>query len=1309
MRRLCYTLALLASFFINTQLVWGQDASRSNHRNVELHDLSTLYDSDQNKQLRKHKDAYLMQIKFDQLPSKATTKKLEKMGVKMHSYISDNTYLVSYPQNLSLAEAKELGITAYGVQKGEQKIAKTLSDKNYPEYCVNGDKVELAFSFPRNSNQSENKELLTSYGVEILENQHRDGATITGLVDPAKVATIADEAAITFVDVVTPPIEMLNHEVRSLQQVNYVNSATGKNLNGSGVTIGVGDGGELGSHLDFEGRIINYANGSYASFGDHGDHVAGIVGGGGTLNPRHRGMASEAEFVIQKTSLITLYMPDYFADHNMVLTNNSYGTSFNCDLNGTYNYSSQTLDIQMRDYPEVLHVYAAGNSGNLSCEPYPAGYRSVLRYYQSAKNVLTVGNVDQNRVIKANSSRGPVLDGRLKPEICGVGTSVYSTGREFNYKSKSGTSMAAPAVTGTLGLMYESYRNENGGNNPKSALMKAIACNTADDLGNPGPDYIYGYGLINARRSIETIEAGNFQSDEISDGESNTHSISVPAGTSKVKVMLYWHDKEAETYPVKALVNNLDMVMTTPSGTNYEPWVLDHTATGVDDVATRGVDDLNNIEQITLDNPAAGNYTITIDGTEIPFGPQDYHITYEFVTDEVIITSPLGGEVFTPSTTEYIQWDVNANNTSTFKVEYSIDNGSSWNTLSANVPANQRFFSWSVPSSMSETAFVRVSKNDGSSEAENGIAFSILEQPVVTTEPICYGGVELSWDAVDMANAYEVLMFDGQEMVTLTTTSGLSYTLEGSSLVLGEKYWFSVVPILSSGNKGLRAIATSCVTQNNIVCPWPFDIYVQDLAVRAKGRSGTKSALSDDEPVTALIKNTGNNTVSDFDIYYSVNGGTAVVETYTGELASGDSIYYTFLQTVDMTEEGEYHVDAWTVLENDVHNNNDSLLNTYQTEQLSNGPIDLSQSALRVNFQTSAPYLYDTNSIGLEELDRWDFETVIDGTLQVGGQSTALELLIDESATDVASDYSNNAILTTNLADHNPNLGLAMDIVYSNNNLFPLEEGSELVNKIYVRGSDVESWVDLYTLNEAETGWHTVTGLNIMNALNSAGQSLTTSTQIRLEENGKGLLVDSIVIYETSALPVALMSFTAEKVGEDAVLKWATASEEDNRHFVIEVAVSESAFLKEEFEVLGVQEGRGTTSAVSNYVYVDETPSKNGNRYYRLKQVDFDGKFSFTEVRQVKFDNNAGPVAIYPNPAVDYAVIDFDKLSAKNLNISVVDASGVTVQHFTYDDATGVKRLRLDLVDIPEGVYYIVLDQDGSTKSYPLYKHRKDH
>ena len=215
----------------------------------------------------------------------------------------------------------------------------------------------------------------------------------------------------------------------------------------------------------------------------------------------------------------------------MVLTNNSYGTSFNCNTNGSYNYSAQTLDWQLREFPELLHIYAAGNSGGGTCDPYPTGYKTVLRYYQSAKNVLTVGNVGEDRIISNSSSRGPVMDGRIKPEICGIGKSVKSTGRDYNYKNKGGTSMAAPSVTGVLALLVEKYRLMNNGQNPEGALLKAIACNTADDLGNKGPDFIYGFGLVNARRAIETLEDENYVAGNINHGDNHVHNITVPSDT----------------------------------------------------------------------------------------------------------------------------------------------------------------------------------------------------------------------------------------------------------------------------------------------------------------------------------------------------------------------------------------------------------------------------------------------------------------------------------------------------------------------------------------------------------------------------------------------------------------------------------------------------------------------------------------------------------------------------------------------------------------------------------------------------------
>ena len=216
----------------------------------------------------------------------------------------------------------------------------------------------------------------------------------------------------------------------------------------------------------------------------------------------------------------------------------------------------------MREFPNLLHVFAAGNSGYSVCGSYAAGYKSVLRYYQSAKNVLTVGNAKQDRTLNGGSSKGPVSDGRLKPEIVGIGSTVMSTGRNYDYFSSTGTSMASPSVTGTLALVNERYKQLNAGQKAEGALIKAVACNTADDEGNIGPDYAYGFGIINGKRAVEVLENTQYEKAVLSDGENHTVTINVPAGMGQVKVMLYWHDKEAPAYPTKALINDLDLTVT---------------------------------------------------------------------------------------------------------------------------------------------------------------------------------------------------------------------------------------------------------------------------------------------------------------------------------------------------------------------------------------------------------------------------------------------------------------------------------------------------------------------------------------------------------------------------------------------------------------------------------------------------------------------------------------------------------------------------------------------------------------------------
>lgn len=1304
MRRLFTWFAVLSvSIFLN-QSIFAQSKSLKSNIELKTIDQFQKFNSNQ-KQLDEQQVVYLQ---FENIPNQQQLNLLADKGIQLFNFESANTYLASVPSNLNLTESNQIGIIAFGEKSLQSKIAKSIFEKDIPEYAkVGTDKISIAINFYDGFSKDQYIHLLQSYGVVIVESNFKGGSIFTGEIDLNKVKDLANEAMVSFVDVVTPPVESLNNETRAVQSVNYVNSAIGKNLNGNGVVVGVGDGGELGDHLDFGSNVINYAQGTYASFGDHGDHVAGIIGSKGTLNPRHKGMATEATLLIQKTSLITYYMEDYFNNHGMVITNNSYGTSHNCTTNGAYNYTSQNLDWQLNEFPEVLHVFAAGNSGTQTCAPYLPGYFSVLRYYQSAKNVLTVGNVDANRVIKSNSSKGPVLDGRLKPEIVAVGTNVVSTGRIFNYKNKSGTSMASPAVAGTMALLYESYRNENGGSNPKGALMKAIACNTAEDLGNSGPDYVYGYGLINAKRAVETIEQDRFIEDDISDSEENVHTITIPANVKQMKVMLYWSDKENAPYPTKALVNDLDIKMTTPSGVEYLPWVLNADPTAVADLATRKIDTLNNIEQITFDNPTAGTYTITINGSEIPFGPQNYFVTYDYAYNDVIVTSPIGAECYLPNNPEMIQWDTDATNTSSFSVEYSLDGGSSWTMIDNNVAADARNIVWNVPNSFTESGLIKVSKNDGSTNDQNSTPFSILGQPIITASPACEGRVHMTWTALSNIVEYDVLMISNDQFVNLGSTSDLEFTVDLDTLQIGTQYWFSLVGKTTSGIATQRAVAQGCTPENNVLCPWSNDIYVQSIKVPVKRRKNTTGEFTQSEKISVEVINIGDNDLTSFDIAYKVNSGNTIIETFNGNLISGDTLVYEFNHTQDFSNVGIYAIDAWTNLAGDVHNNNDSLIDNHTSEQLANELIDLNVSPLKFHFDLVGDYVYDVPTMGLNELERCDFNNRNFGELKINGTTNeALELAIDETSTDtLPADYFNETIFTFNLADHNPQKGLAIDFQYALGDLFPLAGGAGRNAKVFARGNDQYPWVELYEMDDYEPGWHEVADINIIAALEGAVQPLSSSFQIKFQENGKGLYVDNLVLRQISSLPVELIKFTAEKVGVDAYLKWSTASEINNSHFEVQVAKTEFDIQNNDFQTIGRVEGMGTSSAINEYYFIDKTLEKSGMRYYRLKQVDLDGQFEYSDIRVLDYKTVFdAKVNVFPNPFIETINIQFDKAVTSEIACKIVDVTGRSIQEFRIEPSEG-HIFEIEISNrIPSGNYYLWMYEKNNFKSIPLSK-----
>ena len=290
--------------------------------------------------------------------------------------------------------------------------------------------------------------------------------------NPAIINAIAALPFISGISLQQLKDKALNYNSRALNGVSALSAANGKNLKGKGVTVGIGDNADISTHIDFTGRLINR---SPWTPDVHGTHTAGTTAGGGIINVKNQGMAPRATIINQYFSDIITNAPAYITDYNMVLSNNSYHSAAEgCPGEGEYDALSNYADNQLVSNPELLHVFASGNDGALSCSPYSGQFGTVKSGWQSAKNILTVGAIQQNNyTIASFSSRGPLKDGRIKPEIVSSGVNVVSTYPNNSYGPDNGTSMACPGVTGSLSLLYERYRQLHAGANPSGCIDKS--------------------------------------------------------------------------------------------------------------------------------------------------------------------------------------------------------------------------------------------------------------------------------------------------------------------------------------------------------------------------------------------------------------------------------------------------------------------------------------------------------------------------------------------------------------------------------------------------------------------------------------------------------------------------------------------------------------------------------------------------------------------------------------------------------------------------------------------------------------------
>ncbi len=793
------------------------------------------------------KGTHYVVLQFNALPNEKQKAALKSANINLIDYLPNLAYTATIPASADVAALKDFNIRSVFQLASLQKTTQDVWSKKVPLYAVK-QKGYADVSILLYENLSADKIMasLKNLNATILSN-----VAVFKMYDiripQSNLKKLVELPYVQWVEYIAAPNRPENLPGRTLHRVNVIGDGV-RNLKGDGMKIGVFD--EIASqHIDFSpaGRLINVDAGAA---GSHGTHVSGTIGGRGIINPAARGMAPNAQifsyygFAGDVQAIMAAEIPA----KTLISSNHSYhdGLGVQCGVSGnsvSYSLRARNTDINLNNNLYHLHCHSAGNAQG-SCA---SGWGTITGTGKAAKNNLVVANITTTEGISGSSSFGPVHDGRVKPEISAMGTNVLSTYTPLNtYGTISGTSMSTPGITGTVALLAQRYKQLNANVLPPSMLIKNIACNTAIDLGNVGPDYRFGFGRINALAAVKILETNRYVLSNVATGATNDVSLTVPAGAARLNVMLTWNDPAATSNSALALVNNLDLTVINGATTSL-PWILNPNTPSAP--ATKAVDNISNIEQVTIDNPTAGTYTLRVNGVSITTGSnQPYALTWNVDMPYIEVTYPNGNESFSPSSSETITWD-NAGVTSSQTVEYSLNNGANWTVLSSAVPAATTRFTWAVPAANTATALVRVSS--GSITDISDVNFKILGS-VTGFTALAAGGcgsgqVSFTWSAVANATAYDIYRLDpatGDFVLQSANITGTTHTATG--MTAGASLWFYIVAknatsgatsersvainaTVSSGGGGLGVIGS--VTGLTAVCGAPTNVQYTIAAV----------------------------------------------------------------------------------------------------------------------------------------------------------------------------------------------------------------------------------------------------------------------------------------------------------------------------------------------------------------------------------------------------------------------------------------------------------------------------------------------
>ncbi len=553
-------------------------------------------------------------------------------------------------------------------------------------------------------------------------------------------------------------------------------------------------------------------------------------------------------------------------------------------------------------------------------------------------------------------------------------------------------------------------------------------------------------------------------------------------------------------------------------------------------------------------------------------------LTYNEATTSILVTAPDGGDHWVIGSSQNITWT--SQNVTNVKIEISTNNGTSWSTVVASVPATPSTYAYTVPNTPSGLCLIRISdvSNASISDVSNS-TFTISTQ----------------------LSAYD------WEVVTSPVTTDLTYV----SIVDADYAWICGEGgvVLKTDNGGLSWTKCTNVTGN-------VDLYA------ISGRSSTHAIVGD---------GSGN-------IYRTSDGGS----TWT-KVSTNSGSFINVLDYISPTlayAQGDPTSSVWRLLKSTDDGVTWSLATSLAAasgEAGWNGAYD--RIGTNVWFGTNKTKIYKSTT-GFE--GPWT-----SGATGSSANSYGIAFSDPLNGIAVVNDGTNGLVMkTTNGGANWTNVTFP---VTAQSNMADFVDGTPYVWVGTFQNGIVHSsdYGTTWTLDRLPAA---VAGVNALKVYPDASNGIAVGAA--------GLILRSTM---GSVVPVELTSFSASKTGTKVFLTWNTATETNNQGFEIQRKSAES---NGNWNVIGFKNGFGTTTDPTSYSYNDDIVGlSNGTIYYRLKQVDYDGTYSFSDVISIE---NVTPKEFvleqnYPNPFNPSTSINFTLPSNCNVKLEVYSVNGEKV------------------------------------------------